>query len=362
MWRKIISDLLLELTIRAHTLDCLSNCFKKFWRSSKILLLYPINKSFRLVVMMENLTESGISSSADRIETVACQVILEIISSAVLFTGAYLVYKEIEIRHPVYAVIFCDLLVSLVSSVISIAIFPFSIGTFRYTAASNLISLLCLHFHCCCWSILSVLRYLYINHQHWLDQTFPEFKGLLWISFSVLGILFTINITSLTGIAIYFGFPVIKFVDMSLQSKLVCLSVTMVNLMLMILASCWCYIKIMWQRGRIGHNSVHVQNNAAMVMVENANPDQRELEMQARIQNEATQQRQEAEVRSAVLSLKTNAMYVFILLTFLGFSTVSSTDILPLIFSLHKSLGPVITCVINFSKIRAIVVNSCSLF
>ena len=311
---------------------------------------------------MENLTESGTSSSADRIETVTCQVILEIISSVVLFTGTYLVYKEIEIRHPVYAVIFCDLLVSLVSSVISIAIFPFSIGAFRYTAASNLISLLCLHFHCCCWSILSVLRYLYINHPHWLDETFPEFKGLLGVSFSALGILFTINVTSITGTAIYFGFPKIKLVDLPLKSKLVCLSVTMVNLMLMILASCWCYIKILWQRGRIGHNSVHVQNNAAMFLVENANPDQRELEMQARIQYDTTQQKQEAEVRSAVLSLKTNVMYVLILLTFLGFGTISPSEILPIIFSLQKSLGPVITCVINFSKIRAIVVNSCSLF
>ena len=40
---------------------------------------------------------------------VSGQIVVEFSSSVLLSIGAYYVYKGIEIGHPVYAVMFCDL-------------------------------------------------------------------------------------------------------------------------------------------------------------------------------------------------------------------------------------------------------------
>lgn len=89
----------------------------------------------------------------DPIAIVSTQVTLECLSSAVLFCGSYLIYKGIEIGHPVYAVILANLIGTLASSLLNSALFPF-LTPYRYTSLANLNNIVCLAFHCCCWCIL----------------------------------------------------------------------------------------------------------------------------------------------------------------------------------------------------------------
>jgi len=147
--------------------------------------------------------------AADRDEIVYTEVVLEILNSVSLFVLAYFIYKGIEVGHPVYALIFCDILVTLASSLINGLVFPF-VKTYRYTSLANGNSIVCLFFHCCCWSVLSVLRYMYIINKTWLEQTFPEPSSLQNVSFFSLAFLVTINVSTYLATNMFFGYPEVK--------------------------------------------------------------------------------------------------------------------------------------------------------
>ena len=159
------------------------------------------------------------SFAQDPIEIVFVQVTLEILGSFILFTLSHLIYKGIEIGHPVYAVIFCDIIVTLISSLINAIILPF-VDNYRYTDQANLNSFFCLVFHCCCWCILSILRYLYLVKQSWLDKTFPQLANLRIVSLLSLALLFILNISMGIPSLMYFGYPEVRIVDMAFEQKL----------------------------------------------------------------------------------------------------------------------------------------------
>jgi hypothetical protein len=54
--------------------------------------------------------------ATQRIEIVYGQVFLELVGSVMLGVVSYYVYKGIEIGHPVYAILLCDLIATLVST------------------------------------------------------------------------------------------------------------------------------------------------------------------------------------------------------------------------------------------------------
>ncbi len=148
---------------------------------------------------------------------------LELFFSATHFTVLYNIYKGIEISHPVYAVVFCDHFINLVSSLINVAILPFVIN-YKYTVLVNGNNGLCLVFNSCCWCILSLLRYLYVTKKTWLENKFPEPVRLLKVSFSALGILAILNVSSGLATAMHFGFPKVKVVDMTQEQKIACIA------------------------------------------------------------------------------------------------------------------------------------------
>ncbi len=62
----------------------------------------------------------------------------------------------------------------------------------------------------------------------------------------------------------HFGYPKIKLMYMTVEQKLVCTMVMLFNLAFMIFVSCFCYYKILQQRGKFGHNSVGVIDDAVI--------------------------------------------------------------------------------------------------
>jgi hypothetical protein len=69
---------------------------------------------------------------------------------------------------------------------------------------------------------------------------------------------------------------------------------------------------------------------------------------------QAEMRRHQAEVDSAILSLKTN-LSICLVLVLLYLSVISlANDILAVIFSVLKNMAPVVTIFVNFEKIRSL--------
>ena len=77
-------------------------------------------------------------------------VIPEFIYLVIFILGIYGMYQGIEIQHPLYAVLFLNLLVPSTFTAVNITAFPF-ISTEEYIKVSNLSCAFCLYFHCTSW-------------------------------------------------------------------------------------------------------------------------------------------------------------------------------------------------------------------
>jgi hypothetical protein len=306
---------------------------------------------------------------ADQLEIVYGEMVLEILNSATLLTEVYYIYKGIEISHPVYGLIFCDLILTLITSLINVVTFPF-LNTYQYMILANGNCTICLVIQCCCWCILSVLRYMYITNRTWLENKFPDSKQL--IVFSLLGLCFlvVISLSSTSATFIYFGYPEVKVIKAPLEHKIIVSSVLLLNLAAMILVSCWCYFDIKRQRGKLRQNSVNVINaaNSSEVMpgelfiIENVHPhlsagENIEMQTFAAIQMQTEMKKRQAEIDSAMISLKTIlSIFLFLIFYFLLAAFLSS-DVLATVFPLFKGQVHVLAYIINFETIRALLFN-----
>ena len=102
-------------------------------------------------------------------------VMPEYINLFFLTCGLYGMYQGIEIAHPLYAVLFLNLIVPLISSLLDIAIF-FFISTYKYIMFSNLMNGFSVFFHCTSWCVTSVLRFVYIIYGDWFNNWIPSQK------------------------------------------------------------------------------------------------------------------------------------------------------------------------------------------
>jgi hypothetical protein len=307
----------------------------------------------------------------DRFEIISVQVVLELLSSALLFSVIYYTYKGIEIRHPVYAILFCDLIVALASSLTNAVIIPLVPSMYTYTSLANGSNMFCLVFHSCCWCILSIQRYLYITKKTWLEQKFPEPSGLLKVSLLSLIILVTFNVASGLTTVIYCGYPRVKIMDMRLEHKIPCVIVLLCNYVVMVLVSCWCYIEILRQRGKFGQNSVNIINNdnnnshadsSGLSFVESIYQEitareNFELRNLAIIESQSLLKQQKAEIDSAILSLKTNLSFFLVLIFFFLSAAFFASEIFAISLSILTNLAPILTCTFSFVKMRTLMLN-----
>ena len=121
-----------------------------------------------------------------------CIIIPELINMAFLLLGIYGMYRGIEVQHPLYAVLFSNLIVALLSSIINTTVFGF-ISLHQYIRVSNITNGFSVYFHGTCWLLSSLIRYVYIMHNDWLFSKFPDVKKQCWIALGfeiALGIMF----------------------------------------------------------------------------------------------------------------------------------------------------------------------------
>jgi len=134
----------------------------------------------------------------------------ELISLPVLAVTILVMYQGVEIDHPIYKVLFNNLIFLLFFTVLIIcSAFPTNMKIFiNVSGFGNLISLL--HHHSS-WMVLSGLRYAYIVKPDWLHSTWPDVKQLRIVSVSLVYITLIIPLSLelyiLKLLAEPYGFP-----------------------------------------------------------------------------------------------------------------------------------------------------------
>ena len=109
--------------------------------------------------------------------------------------------------------LFCNLLVSLISSILNIIACPL-VSTDKYITILNASNAFCAIFHCSCWSILSGLRYLFIIHKSWILLKFPNFTSLGLIAILAVFLLFFSCLGVNLLVFIGNGWPNVRVPDM----------------------------------------------------------------------------------------------------------------------------------------------------
>jgi hypothetical protein len=184
-----------------------------------------------------------------------------VINTILLSAGLYQMYSGIEIAHPVYAVLFCNLLITLLSSIIDILIFPF-ITILKYTVLVNANTTMCFLFHCCSWCVLSLLRYLYIINPKWLHEKFPNPKTLCALAIFGLFLIFILTFGTVLGTSMSFGWPYKRTTDLTSRQRLVSSSTILLTYFSLVGTSCLLYILILRKRGKLGINNVGISERS----------------------------------------------------------------------------------------------------
>ncbi len=133
-----------------------------------------------------------------------CFIIPELINMTFLLLGIYGMYRGIEVQHPLYAILFLNLIVALLSTVINTSVCRF-ISLDQYFILSSVTNAFSVFFHVTCWLLSSLIRYLYIMHNDWLFSKFPNVKKQCWIALGLdiaLGIMFMMPVL---GTLIFLG-------------------------------------------------------------------------------------------------------------------------------------------------------------
>jgi hypothetical protein len=131
---------------------------------------------------MQNLTEQEVTNSSFYVKELL--VLPEFVNILFLFAGAFGIYKGVEIQHPIYAVLFADMIVPIISSSINIISFPFT-PVLMYVSSSNLSTVICLNFHSTCWCATSMIRYIYIVHENWLQRVLPNIQSQCFAAYVI---------------------------------------------------------------------------------------------------------------------------------------------------------------------------------
>jgi hypothetical protein len=164
-------------------------------------------------------------------------------------------YNGIEIDHPVFRVLFCNLIVAFLSSAVNVVVYPFE-TEIKYSTMVTTSNGLSLMFHCCCWLILSLLRFFYIIHKDWLLRRFPDPKTLNRLAVGAVFVIFSTCSSIIVVVCWLCGWPRIKIFEMPMPQKAISVLTSFGIFLLLISFSCPFYLFILRKRGKLRNNKV----------------------------------------------------------------------------------------------------------
>jgi hypothetical protein len=211
------------------------------------------------MVNMENstLTAPMWHNSTHYYEVVTTTVICDSFNIGILIFGLRQMYFGIEVGHPVFATLFCNLVSVLAVSIIETLLIPFLNGIRVETLVKSSSAFYAL-FHASTWLIMSILRYIYIVHNQWVHKTFPEARTLAVISITTIYCIFGISMSIVIPVFKMNGWPYIEVSEMDREPKIACLIALLGCYGVILTFSNIVYVLILHQRGAIGKNGVGV--------------------------------------------------------------------------------------------------------
>ena len=148
------------------------------------IILYPNNKT---AAMIENLDDWPMVFQASLVAP-------EYINFVILLFAVYGMYQGIEIQHPLYAILFLNLIVPLCFTVVDMIGFVF-MSCNKYVTLSNTNSGCSIYFHCTSWCLSSIIRYIYIVAPDWIHNVIPNARRQCYITFGV-AFLFSVSLSA----------------------------------------------------------------------------------------------------------------------------------------------------------------------
>ena len=131
-------------------------------------------------------------------------VIPEFLSLGFLLLAVIGMHCRIEITHPLYSVIYADLIVPTVLSMANIIGFVL-MPQFGYFTLANTNNTIGLFFHCTSWCVTSMIRYSYIVEPERLHKLVPNMKYQCFLAL-VLTITFSFCLTlPMIGYGLFIG-------------------------------------------------------------------------------------------------------------------------------------------------------------
>jgi ABC-type transport system involved in multi-copper enzyme maturation permease subunit len=164
-------------------------------------------------------------------------------------------YNGVEIEHPVFRVLFCNLIVSFISSAVNIIAYPIE-KNIKYSTIINGNNYFCLLFHCCCWLVVSLLRFIYIIHKHWLLTKFPDQKILNRFAVALVFFTYLFCLLIVLSVSMLCGWPRLKSFEMPMPQRAITVGTLLGIYILLVCSSCSFYLLILRKRGRLRNNKV----------------------------------------------------------------------------------------------------------
>jgi hypothetical protein len=158
-----------------------------------------MNQSF-----IEDLPQNHLENQTLIMILQTAMIVPECFNLVFLLAGIYGMYHGIEIQHPLYAMIFLNLIVALFFTLLDLTVF-FFISPERFVSILNASSAAALFFHCICWCVTSIIRYMYIVHEDWIHSVMPKHQIQCYLTFACSFILFCALTFPVIGYGIFLG-------------------------------------------------------------------------------------------------------------------------------------------------------------
>ena len=179
------------------------------------------------------------------------------VSTALLISGIRLMHQGIEIGHPVYAILFNNLLVTLIACLVEIVLLLMPTAT-RPESMIKACSIFSGLFHIYSWLLVSMLRYIYIIHIDWIDDKFSEPKRLTKLCVLAVHLVYLTNMSVLLTVLVVNNWPLVEVTAMEMAPKTICSLLAFSSYMLPLSVSCIFHCLILYRRGVIGRSTVGV--------------------------------------------------------------------------------------------------------
>ena len=128
----------------------------------------------------------------------------EYLNFVVLLLAVYGMYQGVEIQHPLYSVLFLNLIIPLCLTATNMIGFVF-IPCSKYIILSNSNSAFCIYFHCKCWCLSSIIRYKYIVSPDWIHNLIPNSRTQCIATYVMAFVMSFLLSAPMFSYAIYLG-------------------------------------------------------------------------------------------------------------------------------------------------------------